>query len=138
MPRASWILMTTVTIVGMLNGLYVLLVPVGDQTELGGRTWEQFVAQDPKVASIYAMDLALLGIVWTAFSLLAAIVTAVPYRRGDRWAWYVLWLVPIAYGGAAIRMLVDGYDAGVSVAAYAGLAVVGLLSAVRRVGIARG
>jgi hypothetical protein len=122
-----------VTIVGTLNGLYVLLVPVGDQTELSGRTWERFVAQDPEVASIYAMDLALLGIVWASFGLIAAIISAVPYRRGDRWAWYVLWLVPIAYGGAAIRMLIDGYDAGVWVAGYTAVAVVGLLMATRHV-----
>jgi hypothetical protein len=122
-----------VTIVGMLNGLYVLLVPVGDQTELSGRTWEQFVAQDPEVASIYVMDLALLGIVWASFGLIAAIISAVPFRRGDRWAWYALWLVPIAYGGAAIRMLIDGYDAGVWVAGYTAVGMVGLLMATRRV-----
>ena len=117
----------------MLNGLYVLLVPVGDQTELSGRTWDQFAAQEPEVASIYAMDLALLGIIWASFGLLAAIISGVPYRRGDRWAWYVLWLVPIAYGGAAIRMLIDGYDAGMWVAGYTAVAVVGLLMATRRV-----
>jgi len=81
-PRASWVLLTAVTIVGMLNGLYVLLVPVGGQTELAGRMWEQFAAQDQEVASIYAMDLALLGIIWTAFSLLAAINLRRPLSSG--------------------------------------------------------
>jgi hypothetical protein len=128
--RASWVLLTAVTIVGMLNGLYVLLVPVGGQTELAGRTWEQFAAQDQEVASIYAMDLALLGIVWTAFSLLAAIISVVPYRRGERWAWYALWLVPITYGGAATRMLIDRYDAGFWVAGYTAIAVVSLVVAI--------
>jgi len=89
-PRVSWALLTTVTTLGTLSGLYVLLVPVGDQTELTGRTWERFAAQDPEVASIYAMDLAVLGIIWAGFGLLAAIVSIVPYRRGDRWAWYAL------------------------------------------------
>jgi hypothetical protein len=129
-PRASWVLLTAVTIVGMLNGLYVLLVPVGGQTELAGRTWEQFAAQDQEVASIYAMDLALLGIIWTAFSLLAAIISVVPYRRGERWAWYALWLVPITYGGAATRMLIDRYDAGFWVAGYTAIAVVSLVVAI--------
>jgi hypothetical protein len=114
----------------MLNGLYVLLVPVGGQTELAGRTWEQFAAQDQEVASIYAMDLALLGIIWTAFSLLAAIISVVPYRRGERWAWYALWLVPITYGGAATRMLIDRYDAGFWVAGYTAVAVVSLVVAI--------
>jgi hypothetical protein len=131
--RASWALLTTATTLGTLNGLYVLLVPAGDQTELTGRSWEQFAAQDPEVASLYAMDLTLLGIIWTAFGLLASILSVVPYRRGDPWAWYALWLVPVTYGAAATRMLIDQYDAGLWVAGYAAVAVVGLLIPTRRV-----
>jgi hypothetical protein len=132
-PKVSWALLTTVTTLGTLNGLYVLLVPVGGQTELTGRTWEQFAAQDPEVASIYAMDLAVLGIIWAAFGLLAAIISLVPYRRGDRWAWFALWLVPITYGGVATRFLIDRYDAGFWVAGLTAVAVVGLLIPIRRV-----
>jgi hypothetical protein len=132
-PRVSWALLTMVTTLGTLNGLYVLLVPVGDQTELTGRTWGQFAAQDPEVASIYAMDLAVLGIIWAAFGLLAAIISVVPYRRGDRWAWYALWLVPITYGGAATRFLIDRYDVGLWVAGLTTLAVIGLLIPIRHV-----
>jgi hypothetical protein len=131
-PKVSWALLTTVTTLGTLNGLYVLLVPVGGQTELSARTWEHFAAQDPEVASLYAMDLALLGITWTALGLLGAIISVIPYRRGDRWAWYALWLVPISFGGGAIRMLIDQYDAGYSVAAYSVVAVVCLLLPIRR------
>jgi hypothetical protein len=132
-PKVSWALLTTVTTLGTLNGLYVLLVPVGGQTELTGRTWEQFAAQDPEVASIYAMDLAVLGIIWAAFGLLAAIITVVPYRLGDRWAWYALWLVPITYGGAATRFLIDGYDAGFWVAGLTAMALASLVIPIRRV-----
>jgi hypothetical protein len=132
-PKVSWAMMIAATTLGTLNGLYVLLVPVGGQTELTGRTWKQFAAQDPEVASIYAMDLAVLGIIWAAFGLLAAIISIVPYRRGDRWAWYALWLVPITYGGAAVRFLIDRYDVGFWVAGLTALAVIGLLIPIRRV-----
>jgi hypothetical protein len=132
-PKVSWALLATVTTLGTLNGLYVLLVPVGGQTELTGRTWEQFAAQDPEVASLYAMDLTLLGITWAAFGLLAAIISVIPYRRGDRWAWYALWLVPITFGGAATRMLIDRYEAGFWVAGYSAVALIGLLIPIPRV-----
>jgi hypothetical protein len=29
-------------------------------------------------------------IAWAAFNLLAAIILAIPYRRGERWAWYAI------------------------------------------------
>ena len=80
-PRVSWVLLATVTMLP-LSGLYVWLIPGRVQTELTGRTWEQFAAQDPEVASIYAMYLAVLGIIWAAFGLLAAIISSVPYRGG--------------------------------------------------------
>ncbi|GAA1807782.1 hypothetical protein [Agromyces neolithicus] len=111
-PPVSWGLLALATILGALNGLYVLVVPVGGQTELTGRTWDQFAADDAEMASLYSMDLALLGITWVAFGLLAAVVSLFAYRLGERWSWYALWLVPLAYGGAAARMLVDEYSAG--------------------------
>ena len=110
-PSVSWVLLTTVTILP-LNGLYVWLIPSRIQIEPTGRSWEQFAAQDTEVAAIHTMYLAVLGIIWAAFGLLAAIISFAPYRRGDRWAWYALWLVPIAYGGAATRFLIDRCGAG--------------------------
>ena len=131
-PRVSWVLLTTVTLLP-LNSLYVWLIPGRIQTDLTGRTWEQFAARDPEVASIHAMYLAVLGIIWAAFGLLAAIISFVPYRRGDRWAWYALWLVPIAYGGAATRFLIDRCGAGFWVAGLAAVAAVGLLIPIRQI-----
>lgn len=79
------------------------------------------------------MYLAVLGIIWAAFGLLAAIISLVPYRRGNRWAWYALWLVPITYGGAATRFLIDRCGAGFWVAGLTAVAVVGLLIPIRQV-----
>ena len=35
------------------------------------------------------------GITWVGFNIFALAVTVGPYRRGERWAWYTLWLVPL-------------------------------------------
>ena len=33
---------------------------------------------------------------FAAFNLLAAIILAIPYRRGEKWAWYAIWaMVPL-------------------------------------------
>jgi hypothetical protein len=34
------------------------------------------------------------GVTWVAFSILVLAVTLISYRKGERWAWYSLWLVP--------------------------------------------
>jgi cell division protein FtsW (lipid II flippase) len=35
------------------------------------------------------------GITWVGFNILALAVIVGPYRRGERWAWYALWLLPL-------------------------------------------
>ena len=131
-PRASRIILAVVATLTILSGLYVGLTPVGSQTELSGRTWEEFAAADPEVASIYAMDLVLLGIALTAFAILGTIVTLAPYRRGERWAWFALWLIPLVHGGVALRMLVDQYTAGYVYLGLFVISLIGILIPIRR------
>ena len=124
-PRASWIILAGITLLTTLNGLWVAITPVGSQTDLSGRTWEQFAAAEPEIATIYAMDLVLLGITLSAFSTLGMIVTLVPYRHGERWAWFTLWLIPLVYGGMSFTMLSEQYyDVGYI---YVGLFIVSLI-----------
>lgn len=37
-------------------------------------------------------------IAWATFEFLLAAILAIPYRRGERWAWAVVWAVVIPYG----------------------------------------
>ena len=131
-PRASWIILAVVATLTILSGLYVGLTPVGSQTELSGRTWEEFAAADPEVASIYSMDLALLGLTLTAFAILGTILAVIPYRRGERWAWFVLWLIPLVHGGVALRMLIDLYSAGYVYLGLFVISLIGILIPIRR------
>lgn len=131
-PRASWITLAVVATLTILSGLWVGLTPVGSQTELSGRTWEEFAAADPEVASIYAMDLVLLGMSLAAFAILGTIVTLIPYRRGERWAWFALWLIPLVHGGVALRMLSDQYDAAYVYLGLCIISLIGILIPIRR------
>jgi hypothetical protein len=71
------------------------------------------------------MDLAILGLLGAGLGLLAVLVSLFPYRRGERWAWYALWLFPITIGAVAARMLVDQYSTGYF---YAGLTAIAALA----------
>jgi predicted SnoaL-like aldol condensation-catalyzing enzyme len=41
---------------------------------------------------------------WTGYSLYATVVIAIPFRRGERWAWYTCWILVI---GFAIPILIS-------------------------------
>ena len=53
-------------------------------------------------------DPVALGIGWTGFSLYAIMVLAIPFRRGERWAWYTTWLLVIGFA-SAILITREGY-----------------------------
>lgn len=130
-PWVSWGTLTVVSAFVAASALWVALTPAGDQTDLTGRAWEQFALQDPEVANLYSMDLNILGFLGAGFGLLAAVGSVIPYRRGERWAWYALWLFPVTVGGVAARMLVDQYPAGYYYAGITSVALVALLVPIR-------
>jgi hypothetical protein len=127
----SWGPLAAAAMLTGLGSLWVALTPVGEQTELASRTWAQFAQEDPEVASLYGMDLVILGLLGAGFGLLGGVVSAMPYRLGERWAWYASWLIPLTIGAVAARMLVDQYAAGYFYAGLAAVAVIGLLLPVR-------
>jgi hypothetical protein len=34
-------------------------------------------------------------IAWATFSLYSVVVLLIPYRRGERWSWYLTWALPV-------------------------------------------
>ena len=37
------------------------------------------------------------GMTWVGFNLLALVFILIPFRRGERWAWYTLWILPLLW-----------------------------------------
>ena len=50
---------------------------------------------------IFALEETVLFVAYTAFSLYALLVVAIPFRRRETWAWYTSWLFPIGLAAAA-------------------------------------
>jgi len=85
----------------------------------------------PEVAYLFSRQLNILGFLGAGFGLLAAVVSVIPYRLGERWSWYALWLFPVTIGGVAARMLIDQYPAGFYYAGITTVALVALLMPVQ-------
>jgi hypothetical protein len=37
------------------------------------------------------------GLTWVRFTIFALVITLIPYREYERWAWYMLWLLPLLW-----------------------------------------
>jgi hypothetical protein len=45
------------------------------------------------------------GLAFVGFGVLVMVVAVVPYRRGQRWAWLALWVVPVFMIGLLLHEL---------------------------------
>ena len=78
--KYSWMILFVSALVGIFGG--VSLMFPSDSTSLSPR------------------DLWILrawGITWVGFNILALVMTLIPYRRYERWAWYTLWILPLLW-----------------------------------------
>jgi hypothetical protein len=66
------------------------------------------------------------GTTWVAFNILALVMTLIPYRRYERWAWYTLWMLPLLW----LSQFVFSPD--LSYLVLAALTTIGLLLPYRR------
>lgn len=70
-------------------------------TSLGaitGMTWEQLEATSPNAAAMIDFKVRLGGIQFLFLGLFSMAIALTGFRRGERWAWYTMWLYPLFLG----------------------------------------
>jgi hypothetical protein len=83
--RYAWVVLLVSAVLGLLAGLTLVLSPLSIMVE------PAFAAGN--VPAI----LRTLGLTWIFFNVLELIVLFRNFRGGERWAWWVLWLLPILW-----------------------------------------
>jgi hypothetical protein len=58
-------------------------------------SWNQLVSTNPRFASFLASTLVDDGISGVGLAVFGMIVSLTGYRKGEKWAWYVSWGMPI-------------------------------------------
>lgn len=77
--RYGWMILCASALLSLLGAVFVafpLEASVEPETAFVVRSW---------------------GVTWAGFDVLALAVILGPYRRGERWAWYALWLLPLLW-----------------------------------------
>ena len=83
--RYGWIILLVSAILGLLAGLVLTFAPLSIMVE------PAFAAGNvPGVLKAF-------GLTWIFFNICALIILFGNFRRGERWAWWVLWLLPLLW-----------------------------------------
>jgi hypothetical protein len=69
-----------------------------------GLTWTQLVSADPKFATFLGSTLIDDGISGVGLAVFGMIVSVTSYRRGEKWAWYLSWSMPIGILAAQLNL----------------------------------
>jgi len=110
-------------------GMFYLL---GAFTHVTGLSLEdlskELQATSPTIADFVRFTDREAGIDLAGFAILAMVIAAGSYRKGERWAWYVLWILPLHMLALAANSLIAGQTFGLGFSVpFVILAVLGLL-----------
>jgi hypothetical protein len=81
----------------------------GAQTPLHavtGLTWTQLASSNPMFANFLASTLVDDGISGVGLAIFGMVVSLTGYRKGEKWAWYVSWSMPIGILAAQLNIYV--------------------------------
>jgi len=67
-------------------------------------TWSQLTSTNPRFASFLASTLVDDGISGVGLAVFGMIISITSFRRGEKWAWYVSWSMPIGILAAQLNV----------------------------------
>jgi hypothetical protein len=104
---------------------YVLALPEGRTS-----TATLLEESPAELTPIFRNTLTEYGIMETALGVLVVVLAALPFRRGERWAWFALWVVPLAALGSILNAARVGVSLG-PLPVFLAIGLLGLLLPVR-------
>jgi len=100
--KHAWIFLFVFGILWLLYGFSLLIIPTPELStpfeSIAGIPWSELVASSPRVANVLIYLTRALGVLALLASIFIIAVSAKSYRRGERWAWYISWLLPVLGG----------------------------------------
>jgi hypothetical protein len=126
--KYAWLLLFVPGILFTLSSIALALTGGFDMSsfeESTGTAWSEFSAAEPAAAAFILQLERLIGVGSTGFALFAAAIAWTSYRRGVRYAWYIMWIFPLILGVKAV-VFFDGDAVGLG-AYYGVVAVIALL-----------
>jgi len=117
--RGAWVLLLVVSAASLTIGIGDFVLQQGGDTEMvesvAGMSWPELQASTPRLADLIDLLARVLGAWLIGFSLLAIAVSATAFRRGERWAWYAMWSLPLVMAMVFVAFLTTERVAGAPV-----------------------
>jgi cell division protein FtsW (lipid II flippase) len=94
----AWILLAIIGVLFIIDGFMFLAGVNPDPPmfqNLLGQSLSSYSSQHPEAGTTITALLQSWGATMLGLGVFAIAVSYIPYRRGERWAWYIMWYLPI-------------------------------------------
>jgi hypothetical protein len=89
-------------VVGLTQAFYPDALLETDSERVADTSWNELKTSSPEATELVRYHYWEMGLLKTSWSFLVLAITLTGFRRGEKWAWYALWLVPISLISYAI------------------------------------
>ncbi len=136
--KYAWMLISVVGVLVFVGGVpHALGINTDPATAEGivGMTLSELQTSNPLFFDLYNFYFRFGGLSDMGFGFLVTVISSTAYRKGERWAWYILWSVPVFFlGSTAITMSIGSSASGLLpyTMSFVILSLLGLLLSFRR------
>jgi len=104
--KYAWVIFLALGLLWLVTGLSQLFNPEvllgNDAQHITGMSLSELEASSPTTTKLVRFLYGAIGNLKTSWSFLVLAITLTGYRRGEKWAWYTLWLVPAILVGSGL------------------------------------
>ncbi|MCK4784939.1 MAG: hypothetical protein KAV87_14400 [Desulfobacteraceae bacterium] len=104
--KYGWVVYLFLGLLWLVVGLTQVFNPeelANDEAQhITGMSLSELEASYPEATELVRFLFGAVGMLKTSWSLLVLAITLTGYRRGEKWAWYTMWLVPALLVGQGL------------------------------------
>ena len=136
--KYGWVLYVALGLLWVVVGFAQAFFPDGllntDAQRVLGMSWSELQTSNPEGAEFVRFYIGEMGLLKMSWSFLVLAITLTGYRRGERWAWYTLWLCPANLVGQGLfdSVLLGDFNLMLPWIPITSISLVGLLLPIRR------
>ena len=104
--KYGWVIFLALGLLWLVVGLNQLFIPdtlLGNEVQhITGMSLSELEASSPVATEMVRWAFGAIGNLKMSWSFLVLAITLTGYRRGEKWAWYTLWLCPAILVGQGL------------------------------------
>jgi hypothetical protein len=108
--KYAWVILLLVGLLWLLVGFVAVFSPEGifeaDAQAVTKMPWSELEASSPTAANFVIFVYGQMGLLKISWSLFILAITLTGFRRGEKWAWYIMLLAPILLVSDAVFSVV--------------------------------